>query len=290
MNPRQCCISLLIALSLFLMPLGALAAPVSLAPGDIRQIQSGDTLDLDQDGTPDTIEVSLSKDGDGNVSNHTLKINDQSIEGLGVSYSGDIWALRTIGGYETMVMVFDLGPSDDPCLNCYLYEDGKLHYVGDIPSPPEMLSQSTGLITGMVRGNVLQTWYHPADFMISHNYQYDEKTDTSSDTPLVIEVPRAMYPMGTQVTLGRDLTLLVSPVTGADIAITLRKDDKAVLSASDDSRWVYIMTLEIEKYDGMDSMYRAGWFDIGTDTWEGIKVGGEMVPAEELFQGLIYAD
>lgn len=217
---------------------------------------------------------------------YTLTVGSQSVTGDGMMLLPDVYAMHTGAPYgDIVLLVGDLGPSSDDTSYCYVYQDGKLYNAGWIGTLPENIRVSPGLFTGIARGVILQTWYHPADYMIAHEYRYDEQTETLLDTPKVVEVPRAVYPMGTIVTLGRDIDLKLTPAQDAQDVLTLHKGSKCVLTASDDVAWLYITAI-----DDQEGEYMAGWFYVGTDSWSGIPIGDETVSGLDLFDGLIYAD
>ena len=127
------------------------------------------------------------------------------------------------------------------------------------------------------------TWHRPADYVIATGLYYSE--DEVKITYALAEVPRDLYPLGAQVTLKRDLPLMVSR-TDDEVAMTLQAGESAVVAATDDVCWIYIVP---EKYAD-DCLYTGGWVRMPADGFAEILVDGESVPAYDVMDGLLYAD
>lgn len=277
---------LLLAL-LLILPTAALAEPSPLMPmpGQIVQLKSGDTIRLGWETEPAVVTFSFTRDEYDTATGYTLGVGEQSVTGEGFNLTEEVWALKTVGMGDTLLLVSEYGPSDDDACYVYLYDGETLHDIGIIGTLPQNITLSPGLITGFVRGLILQTWYRPADFVVSHNYSYNEQTGETIDTPRIVEVPRAVYPMGTQVTLKVDLDALIQPQQGAPVALKLKAGEQVVLAASDDVAWVYIEALA-----GREDGPHAGWFFVGLNTYDSVPLGKKMLPSTEVFDGLWFAD
>lgn len=266
-------------LALIMVAPAALGETVALSDGVIREIRSGDAIDLDQDDTTETIELEAILNDDGDLIPYTLKVNGQQLSGK-ADLTGQLYAMRLgEGGYpgEAFLLVAELGPSDSNVSYIYRYEGGQLSYVGEVPTAPGNIYIQGNQFTGLVRARTLQTWFRPADFVIARTYMWGDDGEPIEDVR-VAEVPRAIYPMGTVVKAKVKLNLLSSP-TNADTVHVVQPGETIILTGSDDREWV---SVQASTPDGDVS----GWLKI--DDWS-VAVGKKMLPSDEVFDGLLFA-
>ena len=258
----------------------------------IRETQDGTIDDYDGNGESETLSFTMQVDeyGDGGF---TIGVGDQtiSVESC-VTLSGHVYALKMCyGSYYnptgfrgTLLMVDEYGPSDDPITYCFFYTDGTLYNVGTIPSLAEAMSiNEDGLITTQVRANHLGTWSRPADYELAQGF------DTDSDDLVyyyqMTEVPRDIYPMGTIVKLTEDLPLLASRYD-TESTLMLAADQQAVLTATDDCRWLYVTGTSDDGTIG-------GWVKLGTTEdgyTDAVIIDGVATDVNSVFKGILYSD
>ncbi len=255
--------------------------PETLAKGSVLEVANGASLDLDGDGTKEAITFTLDV-ADEFEGKYVLKINDAQVNGEGCCLTGRLHAMRlNTAMNEAFLLVSEYGPSDDNACYVYCYSEGKLTYAGLVASAPEDIAVNGAQFSAVVRGSVLQTWFRPADFTIARSYKTDEN-GVAIDAPMVVEVPRAVYPMGTIVTAKLNLDLRVSPIDGKT-ALTVKKGDKVILSATDDVEWLYVVPMT----EQADAMASGGWLRLQDQS---VIVGKKVLNGDAVFDGLLYAD
>ncbi len=271
-------ISLLVAVCLSIIACGSAVAEMNsdalLEIGQIVRILPNTEVDLNADGSSETITFEILKDEEGYDVGFRLGVGDVSAEGEGWSLNDELYALR-LDQYNTLLLVSDYGPSDDYETFFYQYTEDGLRYAGSIYALPESMTVSDGIITAPVRGNLLYTWFHDADFGLAEYWGEDGKTDAR-----IYPIPRYLYPMGLMVKLKVDLPLCVS-MTDHEIACTLKSGSMVILCAADDQRWVYI---EAADESG------AGWMKAGGKYGMECFVGDEPMFSWDVFDGLLFAD
>ena len=247
--------------------------------GVITRLENGTAFDLDGDGTADDVQFVPVERENEDYFDYTLSVDGQTVSGEGVSLNPALYALKLDEYSGTLLLVSDYGPSDDPVTYFYLYETGVLLPAGSIDAMPESMRVDQGVITAPVRGRVLYTWYHDADFALARAYTFDPEVGFSQQNPAMHIIPRYVYPMSLIITLKVDLPLQVS-MTDDRVAATLPSGSQAVLCASDDVEWVCVQAL--------DSGER-GWLRLSEDG-NGCLVNGASMTGESVFDGLIFAD
>jgi len=283
MKRTSCAVLLAMLVLAMAVPAGwAESAPAALAKGAVQEVKSGDSIDLDGDGAAEAIEFA-SSGPDEDAGQYTLTVGGSTVSGTGCGLTGRVHAMRLNSGMqEAYLLVSEFGPSDDNACYVYRYAEGKLVYAGLVGSAPEDIYVTGAQFTGSVRASVLQTWYRPADFTIARAWGVDENTDASLEEPVVVEVPRAVYPLGTIVTAKVSLPLAVSPLDDK-AALTIKKGEKLILSGSDDVEWVY--AVPVESHD--ETMLAGGWFRVKETQ---VLIDGKEYGGSDVFDGLVYAD
>ena len=242
--------------------------------GQITEISPGIPIDLDGDGDSETIQYEILRDEDGYDTGYRLTVDGFSVEDAGWSMNEKVYALR-LDQYDTLILVSDYGPSDDYETHFYLYEDDVLFPAGTIYSLPESMEVNGGIITAPVRGNLLYTWFHDADFGLARCWNAEGKNAAQ-----IYPIPRHLYSMGLIVTLKTDLPVSVS-MTNQEIAHTFAEGEEVILCATDDVEWVYIQSIE----DG-----EAGWMRAGGEYGMECLVADQWMDSWDVFEGLLFAD
>lgn len=243
---------------------------------------AGVSIDLDGDGKVD--EISLVETVTDTSETYALTVNGATLEGDGWGLNGNLYAMRLGETDRAYLLVSENGPSDDPQNYVYRYKEGTLVYCGAFGSWADSVTITDEGFTATVRANVIQTWFRRADFIITDNSYFDDQTGgyVTAD-PVVVEVPRDIYAMGTVVTLKKDIPLQVSRTDDA-VALTIKAGEKAVIVATDDRQWLYIETLT----QNTDAQYNAGWIRLA-DAFD-VEIGGEAITSPDVFNGLMFAD
>jgi|GEM_PF-6516612 len=287
--------ALLLALLLTLSLAGAAADTLSgAAPWTIVLMDNDVTDDFDGDGTTEAFhfESSLDEYDDGSfsltVANTTVTQDNcvflaNAVYAMRIGWTG--YASVDDGGYyATLFMVPEYGPSEDPYTYCYLYVDGGLLSVGEIPALPMNMAANplTGIITTQVRAAMVGTWSRPADYILARGFNWDDEDDFKSYYCLT-EVPRPLYPFGMIVSLKQELPLMASQTdrffTGA---LLPEKNSQVVLAATDDCRWLYVTSMEGDI---------AGWVRMrSVDYVVKLTVGDIEADIDDVFGSILYAD
>lgn len=281
-------LSLLLILCIFLPSLAcaqvvANAADV-LLPGVITELHDGDLIDLDADGVAEQIRYGVREQEESGVWEYRLVVGQTQLDGEGIYLTGRLHALRTdSSAQEVLLFLSDYGWSDDDTSYVYSYCGGSFRYLGVIPAMPwELRFTEEGMLSGSVRASILHTWFRPADFVLCTAYS-DE--DFSTRISHIAEMPRDLYPMGVEVTVLRDLPLVVSRTNPAH-ALTIKAGERALIVATDDIEWLYIVPTEV---DWSVSEYGAGWLHTEIGGYSAV-INGETIDTQALFDGLFYAD
>lgn len=273
----------LLLCALLCAPALASSVPSAVVPvGQLLPILADVETDLDGDGDVDQIEYSVEYNEETGSSTFCLVIGASQLNGEGDDLTGEIWAYRPDGIDDVLLFLADRGMSDDDWSHVYGYYQGEFRYLGGVGCMPEDLAVAApNLLTGTARGSILHTWFRPADYVISANY---EEPSYARRATAICEMPHSEYPMGTLVTLKRDLDLQVSR-TNASHAYTLKAGDKAVIVSTDDIEWLYIVPLN----PSYEYERTAGWLHTEIGGYSA-TIGGEEVSTYDLFDGLFYAD
>ena len=247
------------------------------AYGVIFPVEHAAQLDLDGDGTAENIEFEINVGEDGYDTGYTLRINDRAFIGFGYDMNRNLYAL-CLDEYSgsLLLMVSDYGPSDDHETTFYYWKSGEILPAGTIYAMPENMKVSAdGVITAAIRGNVLHTWFHDADFALATGFDAEWNS-----IYYMYQIPRYVYPMGNIVTLKADLPLYAG-MNSNEISTTIQAGTKVVLCATDDVEWVYIQTVE---------GFASGWMRLAESYGYECVVDDEIMASYDLFDGLIFAD
>ena len=250
---------------------------------EIYVVADGTQDDFDGDEAEESVAFTAETDeyGDGTFA---LTVAGQTVsEEYCVALDPTLRALKLGYGdyiYATLFMVSEYGPSDDPYTYCYLFTDGVLENVGNIPAlAKEFAVDENGMISTTVRTDMLGTWFRPADFVLARGFDWE--SEDSRATYRLVEVPHDLYPMNFIVDLRDDLPVLASRFD-SEPADTISGGQKLALTATDDVRWVHVTTL-----DGSHK----GWIRVDAANYPClVEIGGSWREADALFGNLLYAD
>jgi hypothetical protein len=283
MKKALCAILLAVLVLATAVPMSlAEGMPAVLARGAVQEVKSGDSIDLDGDGVAEAIAYA-SSGPDEEEGQYTLTVGGSTVTGTGCGLTGRVHAMRLNSGMqEAYLLVSEFGPSDDSACYVYRYAEGKLAYAGLVGSAPEDIYVTGAQFTGSVRANVLETWYRPADFTIARAWGVDETTGAPLAEPVVVEVPRAVYPMGTIVTAKVAVSLAASQTDDKTVT-TVQKGEKLILAGSDDLEWVYAVPVDAKG----DMTAAGGWFQVKETQ---VVIHGKTYDGSDVFDGLVYAD
>lgn len=261
-------------LLLSLLLLFSCAHAESLMPEDgIVPLVNGASLDLDEDGTLETVTWQLDVD-EYDYGAMLLSVNGATLR-IPVEYGYDaVYAGRLNNVWDNIyLLVGDFGMSDDPCTSIVRYHYGTLTLIGTIAARPENIAVSETHLTASVRARTLQTWRRETDFVL---------VQSPSCEWSVCESPRTSYTLATGVTLLDNVTLRVS-LYGAD-TFTLPSGTNAAITASDDLSWIYLAVTGQN-----DTPYAGGYLMLSPDGF-GVMQNGAAVPGYRLLDGLLFAD
>lgn len=273
---KKTIVSLLLALVMTLS-LGFAQAetnPVMLPEeGKVTPVESGASCDLNGDGTTELITYEVHNDDTGETETYVkLTVGNQEVTIDGWYMDETVYLLKV--QYNTYLLVFDYGPSDDPETHfIYLDGDGMLQDAGSILADPTDMVVNRGVITGSVRGSVLYTWYHDADYMIASNIM-------EGGTRHIVNLPRPLYAMSLVVKAKVDIPLYAQQ-SGDSVALTIKAGDTAILSGSDDKHWIYVTDQDGEN---------GGWLAVGGEYGIDLIVNSQTMSGSDVFDGLLFAD
>lgn len=261
----------------------AQADTISLTAADgIVELANGASIDLDGDGTPETVTYELTGE-DYDVGTLTVTAGDAELQVETYAGMDKLYAGRLKDDVDDVfLLVGEHGPSDDPYAYILRYSDGALTNIGGIPALPEDIAINGDVLTATVRANAIQTWFRESDFVIARLMRFDEDYNQLPDEYYVAESPRATYPMDTAVVLKRDVPLTLTPSGGAEF--TLKAGERAILTATDDLTYVYVVPVDRAAHDWLPGGYLA------LSDYINVVIDGEAVMAGDVFDGLIFAD
>lgn len=264
----------MMSLLMMILPAAAEENQGAVQIGVITEVQLGTPVDLDGSGTTETVQYEILKDEDGWDIGYRMSVNEMIVEGEGWAMNEKVYVLR-IDQYDTLLLVSDYGPSDDHETHFYLYNEDALLSVGSILAHPENMRVENEIITAPVRGKLLYTWFHDADFALASYWGEDGEADAC-----IYQIPRYLYQMGLMVKLKTDLPLSVS-MTNPEIAHIFEAGEEVVLCASDDVEWVYIQSAHSSA---------GGWMKVGGEFGMDCVVGDQLMDPWDVFDGLLFAD
>lgn len=270
--------SIIIAMALLIA--SCAFAYADAAPG-VMSIENGAQFDLDGDGTTETIayEYSENEYGDGEM---TISVNGAELKFNMMCGTGELHALTLADG-RSYLLAGEYGYSDDMGSHVVRYGEGALTRIGGIGALPDSMTVNGNVITAPVRGSKLHTWFREGDFVIAESMFFGEDYQPLPTEYYVAEAPRASYVTDVVVRLKQDVELKDS-LLGTE-TFTLTKGSTAVITATDDSSYIYLAVTDPEAAD----WHFGGYMLLGSGACD-VIVDGESVFSADVFDGLLFAD
>lgn len=234
--------------------------------GEFVSLGSSFSLDLDQDGTAENIQMSVQSSGNGAQDSYNLQAGAAGITNNGENTENNLYGV-SLDGKNILLIVYENGPSDDPKCTFYKYKGSSLSNLGQILSWPENMKVENGEIHTKVRCNIMGTEAMEASW----------KMDQSGNLTMI---PQDYY------NYSRDFTY---PGTPDDYVVTLKQELSVYAEMNTDSEeiWLEPQMVAFPYTDGEDWVYvqgedgNGGWLEVGDWDYQ-VK--------SEVFEGLFFAD
>ena len=145
------------------------SAVESMLSGHVVNLGSRNSLDLDQDGTEERISLSVDYQYPNEIENkYILQAGDLSVTDTGEAMDNEIWGF-SLDGKNILLIVYEYGPSDDPCCTFFKYTGDTLIRLGQIPAAPDNFVADGGVIKTRIRCNVMGTMAIETQYMVDQN-------------------------------------------------------------------------------------------------------------------------
>lgn len=228
--------------------------------------------DLNNDGIEERIVLTI----DEWVNHYILQVNNiiATASGEEIESVFNIVDINTNDNYKE-IAISEYGPSSDYATTFYYYDNEMLFPMGKIEGfygPAysygedinwnQVKIDGNGKIITQSRGQILQTWFYQDEYKLSNEH-------------MLVNVPKDLYEMSTEVEVVEEFTLQKSRIDYTD-AITLKKGEKVTIVASDNKEWCLVE----------NSQGETGWFAV--DNFDIVR--GLNKRASEVFIGLNNAD
>ena len=158
-------------------------------------------VDLNADGKKETISYSLDDFTVNGISYKDL-IQQKVYENNPMGDNYLIADIQTTDAQKEIGLGVD-GPSSDPETHFFTYDGEKLIEIGGIPTAVNDLTEAfdgMGSICGLLRLNILQTWWAPADWELSSDNTIELKGQSiyypiqyTPEVPIALNVPLPIY-------------------------------------------------------------------------------------------------
>ncbi len=221
-------------------------------------------LDLDNDGVVE--EIAMTKNGEGWYSpmdSFVLSVGEWRQECSGFNQVNEIYAWSP-DGEQILILLYEDGPSGDPMTTFYRYEDEKLCKIGTIASDVRDAVIENGIISTVIRQDVIQTDGIKVQYCINENGEVE-----------MIEQETYDFTGLNDVELKEMLRLYSEPNGSLDITIMMKPQTVHITKTDKNFEWVLI--------EGSD----------GTKGWLRVKnliyVGDDEVASGVIFEGLQFA-
>lgn len=223
--------------------------------------------DLNGDGKIEDISYEIAKTQ--NQNRLILNVNDVSyVQPPGDSNPANFFGVVDINTKDNMqeIALQDYGPSDDLNVTFLGWNGKEFVNYGNIPGDySRMKFDGKGKVTTQARGQILETWFHDADYILLGG-------------KLVFN-PREFYEPSyyepTEHTILQEFSFFKSP-KDKTIIFTLEKGDRVTIMGCDDVSWC-----KVKNSAGVE-----GWFAL--ENYNIIK--GTNLSADDIFDELSHAD
>ena len=249
-------------------------------------------IDLDGDGTADTLQVSVRQVERGEGENTwTESVLDSIVihgkEQAATGAENPLEAYRVYlespdrdhyfitdldtGDKALEIALLDYGPSDDPMTWYFQYRNGALKLIGSLPGFPDdegSHRDGSGNVMAVGRLSLLQTW--------NATFPYTLKDGTLAEVAQSQYVPLPVPDAA--VALKQKLTIYAKPDQAADTVTVEPSEEPVTVPVTDNRHWVQMRTAE------------------GTEGWVYLKdfstivSDGEELSATDVFDNLVIAD
>ena len=234
------------------------------------------TMDLDGDGKPETIDLNISVSKDAN---YTLFVNDLSISG---------WADNPSQGFHIVdidpsdrykeIIVEAYGPSNDYDSYFYYYDGNSLIFMGSTEGlcGSDRTVAGDGTVFGRTRGHLLHTWFYTDEYRLNSSRLLEHvPKDLYYDTFYIDCQDEEMADFLPNLTALISFKLLKEPKKGSS-SFTVKEGDRLSFVGSDDKQWCLFETAD----------KRQGWLRVEPFYY----LADMKANAGEVIQGLSYAD
>jgi len=186
------------------------------------------TCDLDGDGAVDPATVLFECEPGESCNRFRLVVEGASVAGDGENFDSTFAVMDVdTSDRQLEIAIPASGPSDDYSTRFFAWRAGRMVSLGELPGSYELHADGSGVVRTSIRGEVLCTWFHDAEFRLGDSGTFER-------------IPRTSYSMNVRVAMKRELTLPGPP--GHDAArVRFRKGEEVALTSSDDRSWVMVM-------------------------------------------------
>ena len=145
------------------------SAVESMLSGHVVKLGLSTHLDVDQDGTDESVALFVGHHTPNDIeNNYMLEVNGMTIMDMGEYVSDDIYGV-SLDGENILLIVYEYGPSDDPCCTFFKYTGDTLIRLGQIPAAPDNFVADGGVIKTRIRCNVMGTMAIETQYMVDQN-------------------------------------------------------------------------------------------------------------------------
>ena len=215
-------------------------------------------MDLDQDGNKEKIQFTATAD------DYELTVNDVVTQGTGWSLTGEIYALSMDGSTVELLIPED-GPSDDPLIYVYGYDNGGMKLAGTLATGIHDISVADGKINCRELSSIFQT------VGVSTQYKYEKHT--------LISVDLGFYKMNNTVTALMEIPAY-DEKNGEEGAVVISEGSSVKILGTDNKEWIEIEDIASGK---------TGWLKLAPDTYSDLEISGAAIPSTVCFDGIILA-
>ena len=221
-------------------------------------------LDLDGDGTIE--EVTMTKYGngyDGPMDSFILSVGEWSEECHGMNQVNEIYAWSP-DGEQILILLYEDGPSGDPLTTFYRYEDDKLRKIGTIASDVRDDAIDDGIISTVIRQDVIQTDGIKVQYCINENGEVE-----------LIEQETYDFVALNNIELKEVLKLYAEPNGSLENRVVMKAQTVHITKTDQNFEWVLV--------EGIDGT--KGWLRVR----DVLYVGDDEVVSGVIFDGLSFA-
>ncbi|MBQ7943334.1 MAG: hypothetical protein IJ326_04645 [Lachnospiraceae bacterium] len=221
---------------------------------------------VDMDGDGKSEEITMTRNGEGwylPMDSFVLTAGEGREELNMECGSNEIYAYSP-DGKRIFMMLYEDGPSGDPMTTFYRYEDNRLCEAGTIASDVRTAELENGIISTVIRRDVIQTDGIRVQYCINDNGEVKQIEQETYDFTALNDVE-----------LKEILKLYAEPDGSLDITIMMKPQTVHITKTDENFEWVLI-----EGENGTQ-----GWLRVK----DIIYVGDDETPSGEIFDGLSFA-